>query len=72
MPNTDKAILKGNHLEWLEEPPTNLDSDQPVTVGVSILEEPASPPQKATQGQKMADALEKLAIENQVSATRRT
>jgi hypothetical protein len=64
MPNSYKAVLKGNHLEWLEDPPTNLDLDQPVTVKVSILEEPASLTQRATQGQKMADALEKLAVLN--------
>jgi hypothetical protein len=64
MPNTYKAVLRGNHLEWLEDPPTSLDSDQPVTIEVSILEEPASLTQRATQGQKMADALEKLAALN--------
>jgi hypothetical protein len=64
MPNTYKAVLKGNHLEWLEDPPTNLDSDQPVTVKVSIMEESRSLTQGVTQGQKMADALEKLAALN--------
>lgn len=62
MPNTYKAVLRGNHLEWLEDPPANLDSGQPVTITVSILEEPASLTQGATQGQRMADALEKLAL----------
>jgi hypothetical protein len=64
MPNTYKAVLKGNHLEWLEEAPANLVSEQPVTIAVSILEEPASLTQRATQGQEMADALEKLAALN--------
>jgi hypothetical protein len=64
MPNTYKALLKGNHLEWLDDPPTNPNSDQPVRVAVSILEEHASLTHRATQGQKMADALEKLAALN--------
>lgn len=64
MPNIYKAVLKGNHLEWLEDPPTGLDSDQAVTVHVSILREPTSLAQRATQGQKMVDALEKLAALN--------
>jgi hypothetical protein len=64
MPNTYKAVLKGNHLEWLEGPPANLDSGQPIAINVSILEEPSSLTQSATQGEKMADALEKLAALN--------
>jgi len=61
MPNTYKAVLKGKHLEWLEDPPINVDSDQPVTIYVTLLKEPAPLTQRATQGQKMVDALEKLA-----------
>jgi hypothetical protein len=64
MANTYKAVLKGNHLEWLEDPPTGLNSEQPVTIEVSIFNQPAPLTQRPTQGQKMADALEKLAALN--------
>ena len=67
MANAYKAVLKRNHLESLEDPPTNLDSDQAVTISVSLLKEAASVTQKATQGQKMAEALEKLAALNALS-----
>jgi len=64
MPNAYKAVLRGNHLEWLEDPPTNLNSGRPVIIAVSIVEESASPTQRATGGQEMLDALEKLAASN--------
>lgn len=64
MPNAYRAVLRGNHLEWLEDPPTDLNSGRPVIIAVSILEEPASPSQRATRGQEMVDALEKLAASN--------
>ena len=63
MANTYKALLKGKSLEWLEGPPS-LDSEQAVTVSVAILDEPTSLTRKATQGQKMAEALEMLAALN--------
>jgi hypothetical protein len=67
MRNTYRAVLKGNHLEWLEDPPTGVESGQPVTVAVSILEESPPLPQRGTQGQRMAGALEELAALNALS-----
>jgi len=61
MPKVYKAVLSGNRLEWLEDPPSNLDSGQSVTIAVSILEESTSPTKRSTGGQEMADALENLA-----------
>jgi 3-mercaptopyruvate sulfurtransferase SseA len=56
-----KAILTGNRLEWLDEtPPT---SDRPLEVRVTILE-PEPNIETISCGQKMAEALEKLAALN--------
>ena len=55
MSNTYQAVLRGNRLEWSGEAPDRLTEDQPVRVSVTILE--TSP----DQGQRMAEALEKLA-----------
>ena len=60
MHQTYKAILRGNHLEWSGEAPGQLESEQPLEVHVTILNE--SPADKsASQGRKMAEALERLA-----------
>jgi len=62
MLNTYKAVLRGNRLEWSDEVPDRLAEDRPVKVSVTILED------NAGQGQRMADALEKLAHLNAASA----
>jgi hypothetical protein len=59
-----KAILTGKHLEWLESPPSNVDPTKPVTIYVTLPNEPISPAKRAAQGQNMAEALEKLAALN--------
>ncbi len=61
MLQTFKAVLTGNRLEWLDETPEM--SDRPLEVHVTILE---SHPGRETvsRGQKMAEALEKLAALN--------
>jgi len=55
MSNTYQAVLRGNRLEWSGEVPERLTEDRPVKVSVTILET------SADQGQRMAEALEKLA-----------
>jgi hypothetical protein len=59
MPNTYKALLKGDRLEWVEEPPQELRSGQPLTVSVSVVQQPSDSPK--ARGRRMAEALEKLA-----------
>lgn len=60
MLQTYKAILRGNRLEWHGAPPAALTIEQPVAVHVTILEEPALPPD-TPPGQQMAAILEQLA-----------
>jgi hypothetical protein len=59
MLQTFKATLRGDSLEWGEEVGGNLRVDRPVQVLVTILEEPIA--KSEGRGQRMADALEKLA-----------
>ena len=66
MGNTYKAVLKGNCLEWLEAPPTNLDSDKPVTITITLADDANPLIHPATRGEKMVAALEKLAALNAV------
>ena len=62
MSNTFKALLRGNRLEWSGEVPERLNEDQPLRVSVTILEGDPG------QGQRMAEALEKLAQLNVAAA----
>lgn len=62
MLNTYKAILKGDRLEWSGEAPELIPEDRPVAVHVTILdEEGVLVPERLSQGQRMAAALEQLA-----------
>lgn len=61
MRQTYKAILRGNQLEWSGDAPGNLEEEQPVEVHVTIPQEAIASSSVAARGQKMADALEKLA-----------
>lgn len=56
MPETYRAILRGDRLEWTDTGPVDLNPEQPVEV--IILDEPD---QMANRGKRMAEALEKLA-----------
>ncbi len=56
MLQTYKAILRGDHIEWLEQPPENPD---PVQVHITFLEE--APEAVVERGRVMADALAALA-----------
>ncbi len=60
MLQTYKAILRGNYLEWSGETPGQIESEQPLDVHVTILNEPPVA-MLASQGRKMAEALERLA-----------
>lgn len=57
MLRTYRAILHGDHVEWLDKPPEPTD---PTPVHVTLLEEP---PLESTRerGRSMADALAALA-----------
>jgi len=59
MSNTYKAVLKGDRLEWVEEPPQELRSGRPITVRVSVVQQPSD--FQTARGRRMAEALEKLA-----------
>lgn len=52
---TYKAILRDNHVEWIDGPP---DRSQPTPVQITLLEET---PSVADRGKAMAEALEKVA-----------
>ncbi|NJM72681.1 MAG: hypothetical protein HC862_22465 [Scytonema sp. RU_4_4] len=60
MLQTYKAILRGNCIEWRESAPLSPNPEQPMTVLVTILDEPIGGESSAT-GQKMASILEQLA-----------
>ena len=57
MPRTYKAVLHGDHVEWIDAPPTG---SQSVPVQITVLE--GVPLISASErGRRMADALEQLA-----------
>ena len=56
---TYRALLHGDHLEWLEEAPES-QTDAPLCVHVTVLE-PESPAEARARGYAMAALLEKLA-----------
>ena len=56
---TYRALLRGDHLEWLEEAPEP-QTDVPLRVHVTVLE-PESPSEAHARGYAMAALLEKLA-----------
>jgi len=61
MLHTYRATLRGNRLEWWDRPPATLSTDQPVTVQVTILDQPTAPSAATHPGQWMASLLEQLA-----------
>ncbi|MEL7036233.1 MAG: hypothetical protein AAFO04_11520 [Cyanobacteria bacterium J06592_8] len=58
MLHTYNALLKDNQIEWIDEVPTV--SDRPVRVHVTFLEDPSTSA-TASQGQRMAEILAKIA-----------
>jgi len=57
MLRTYKAILHGDQVEWLEQPP---EKSRPVQVHITVLEEPMAEPARE-RGRAMAEALAALA-----------
>jgi hypothetical protein len=57
MLRTYKAILHGDQVEWLEQPP---EKSEPVQVYITVLEEPTVEPTRG-RGRVMAEALAALA-----------
>jgi hypothetical protein len=57
MLRTYKAILHGDHVEWLDKPP---EQTQPVPVHITLLEEAPLEPARE-RGRVMAEALAALA-----------
>ena len=59
MANTYRAVLNGDHLEWVDDKPDDV-GDEPLSVQVTILEETISE-KKKTQGEMAAAWLQKIA-----------
>lgn len=57
MLRTYKAILRGDQVEWLEQPP---EKSRPVHIHITVLEEPTAEPTRGHR-QAMAEALTALA-----------
>ncbi|MCA2624785.1 hypothetical protein PN470_11850 [Microcystis sp. CS-574] len=66
MLKTFKAILKNNTLQWLNETP-EINSEYPVNVYITLLEENIIG-ENRSNGQKMANALKKIANNNTFTA----
>jgi hypothetical protein len=66
MVRTYRALLRGNHLEWLEEVPES-EKDRPLTVQVTILEQ-GTAADEVSRGQAMAALLEKIAARGRLTA----
>lgn len=62
MLKTFKAILKNNRVEWVDETP-EINPDNSVKVHVTVLEETIITEPKSN-GQKMSEALSKIANKN--------
>ena len=58
--HTYRALLRGDHLEWLEEAPEP-QTDAPLHVHVTVVLEPESPSEAHARGYAMAALLEQLA-----------
>ena len=59
MPQTFRALLRGDQLEWTPRRPTVIPADQPVLVDVTVSDEPCTT--KPQTGRSMAAILEQLA-----------
>jgi len=64
MLQTYKAILRGNYLEWIGETPEQLEREHSLEVHVTILNESATSSNIKSQGTRMVEALERLAVIN--------
>jgi hypothetical protein len=61
MLRTYRALLRGHMLQWLQDRPKDVPSDQAVPVHVTILDDSVLPEMKEEQGRRMAAALEAIA-----------
>ncbi len=61
MLRTYKATLRGNYVEWKKDVPAHLAQEKAIGIYITVLDEVVAPSVVAQQGQRMADALEKLA-----------
>ena len=59
MSNTYRAVLKGDHLEWVDHKPDNAE-DKPLDVQVKVLDRGISS-QRKSRGAEMAAWLKKIA-----------
>ncbi len=59
MPETYKAILRGNKIEWETDAPKFLQKKKPVAVYVTVINE--NDESDLPNGEKMAEALNKIA-----------
>ena len=64
MLQTYKAILRGDRLEWRDNRPEVLTSEQAIAVHVTILDEEATLERNDSTGSRMAALLEQLASLN--------
>ena len=68
MLNTYRAVLKGSHLEWRGEAPPEISEERAVSVEVTVLPDKRFSSSRAPDaGERMADALEKLAASRAVA-----
>lgn len=61
MLRTYKAILRGNRLEWTGDTPECIPAEDQTNVLVTLLDERTPDALQADRGERMAEALEKLA-----------
>lgn len=64
MLRTYRATLKGDRVEWSDEEPERALHDRAVPVYITLLEDTGESKDTSSQGQRMADALERLATIN--------
>lgn len=64
MLETYKATLQGDRIKWNGEVPRLLNVEQNINVHITILEETDLDQENKARGQKMSEALEKLASIN--------
>jgi len=64
MLNTYQAILRNDHLEWIEKVPEQIKTGQDIPVHVTILEQASIQSPVPDRGRRMAEFLERLAASN--------
>jgi len=61
-----KAIVRGDRIEWEDDVPEQIRTQQALTVLVTVVDQPAAADD--TRGPRMAEALERLAASGGVSS----